>query len=313
MRRRNLTWLFLALILTNATVVDASERLKYRLSYSGLLTGFFWKRLANVNFSLIPEQIEFRNQSACRLSMEIDSSGYLFAEMIHPVRYRWESTISPSLQQTWLSRTIDTGKSDVHEVSWYDWENSAISLFRKRKEIDKNRDSFESEPDMVWEENHYPPPASFIDPQPQIESGLRYLIQTGQFENRLSKPAIDPLTMIQHTRHHPFKQLETLEMLVVIDEELHHYQARLQEQSPLRIDEQHHPSTLKIEIARMEESGLKGKMHIWLKDDARRIPLRIDIQAPLGMIHLELHQSHMAPESKKCEPKQIVNRNTTSS
>lgn len=315
MKRLNLSILLFALALSNATVVEASEKLQYRLSYSGLLTGFFWKKLADVNFNLTPELIQFRNKAACRLSMEVDTSAYLFAEMIHPVRYRWESTLSPNLQRTWLARAIDTGRSDIHEVSWYDWENSTISLFRKRKEIDKNHDSFESEPEMIWEKNNYPPPTSFIDPHPPIENDLKQLIQTDKFKRSLSKPAIDPLAMIQRARYHPFKQTKELQMLVILDEELRHYQARLKEQSPLRIGDQLHPATLKIEIeiARMEENGLKGTMHLWLKDDASRLPLRIDIQAPLGMIHLELHQSNMTPKSEKCEPLLMVNSNITTS
>lgn len=313
MRCLHLSILCATLVLSNVSVGEARENLQYRLSYSGLLTGFFWKKLADVNFNLTPELTEFRNKPACRLSMEIDTSPYLFAELLHPVRYHWESTLSTDLKRTLLARTVDTGRSDVHEVSWYDWENSAISLFRKRKEIDKNRDGFEDEPEMVWEENSYPPPATFIDPQAPIENGLRYLLQTDEFKESLSEPAIDPLAMIQRAQHHPFEQIPELQMLIVIDAELRHYLATLEEELPLKVGSQLHPSTLKIEIARMEENGLKGRIHLWLKNDASRTPLRIDIEAPLGMVHLELHQSNKISNAEICTSHQVTSGDLTSS
>lgn len=305
-KRLTLPPLLLALTIASSFAVQASEQLHYRLSYSGLITGFFWKRLANVTLNLSPEAIKFRGENACRLSMEIDTSAYLFAEMIHPVRYHWESILSTNLQRTLLARAIDNGASDIHDVSWYDWKSAAISIYRKRKEVDLNRNIYDAEEKMVWEKNSYPPAPTFIDPQPLLENGLSYLIQTKEFKQLLSDPAIDPLTMIQRVRHHRFEQLGTLQMMVALDEDLHHYRAKVLERPTLRQGDKLHNSTLKIEVSRVAEKGEKGKMYFWFSNDSRRLPLRIDIKARLGMIHLELLNAEEGPKTEECSPLQLA-------
>jgi len=294
----------LLLMLTSPFVAQASEKLHYRLSYSGLITGFFWKKLADVTLNLRPEAINFRGENACRLSMTVDTSAYLFAEMIHPVRYHWESILTPDLQRTLLTRAIDNGASDIHEVSWYDWKRASISIYRKRKKVDQNRNIYGAEEKMVWKKNSYAPAPTFIDSQPLLENGLNYLIQTGEFKQLLSESAIDPLAMIRRIQHHRFEQFGTLQMVVALDEQLHHYQAKVLERTSLRQGDKLHHSTLKIGVSRTAEGGRKGAMYFWLSNDSRRLPLRIDIKARLGMIHLELLSTEEGLKAEECPPHQ---------
>jgi len=291
-----------------SVATEASERLHYRLSYSGLITGFFWKKLADVTLNLQPVVAHFHQQRACQLSMDVNTSAYTFAEMIHPVRYRWESTLSTNLQQTLLSRNIDVGASDIHEAAWYDWSNRAISLFRKRKQIDLNQDPFddEAEPNLVWEKDKYQPAPPFIDAHPPIENGMGYLMQTGYFKKVLSESAIDPLAMIRRVRHHNFNQLGSLSMLIVLDEDIQRYQAQVKERQPLQVGDKQYPSTLKVEVRRVSESGQKGAIYFWLTDDSKRMPIRIDVDAPLGMIHLELQRTEDNLENTLCAPLRVV-------
>ncbi|MCW8825352.1 MAG: DUF3108 domain-containing protein [Gammaproteobacteria bacterium] len=296
------TTLLLFILVTTPVAANASERLYYRLSYSGLITGFLSKALADVSLNLEAEATQFRNDEACRLSMDVDTSGYLFAEMLHPVRFHWESTLSPNLRKTLLARAIDSGQSDTHEVSWYDWESRTISLFRKRREIDLNRNVYKADEKLAWERDIHAPPAPFIDPFPPIDNGLSQLIQTKQLKGALSDPAIDPLTMIQRVRVHNFNQKEKVQMLVALDEELHHYQAQMRDREPLQLSKKRYDSTLKVEITRTSSKGRKGAMTLWLSDTPKRQPLRIDIKAPLGMIHLELVRTEENIDSKTCSP-----------
>lgn len=289
----------LLLTLTSPFMAQASEKLHYRLSYSGLITGFFWKKLADVTLNIKPEAINFRGENACRLTMTVDTSAYLFAEIIHPVRYHWDSILSPDLQYTLLTRAIDNGTSDIHEVAWYDWKSTAISIYRKRKEVDLNRNIYRAEEKMAWEKNSYAPPPTFIDPQPLLENGLNHLIQTGEFKRLLAEPAIDPLAMIRRVRHHRFEQFGALQMVIALDEKLHHYQAKVLEQTSLRQSDKLH-STLKIGVSRTAEGGRKGAMYFWLSNDSRRLPLRIDIKARLGMIHMELLNTEEGLKVEEC-------------
>jgi hypothetical protein len=296
-------------IILSAAPAGATERLHYRLSYSGLLSGFFWKKLADVTLTLQPESVQFRGEHACRLTMEIDTSAYLFAETIHSVRYQWQSILSPDLQRTLLTRTIDTGISDIHEVTWYDWKSSTISLFRKRKPLDERQHPASAEATLQWEQNIYKPVPDFIQAPPPVEGNEGYLIQSQQFTNALTAPAIDPLAMIQRIRHHPFdlsaqsdqsNQPAKLTLLVALEEEFRDYHARLVARPDLKIGKQLYPSTHKISIKRASTSGRKGAMHLWLSDDPKHLLLRIDINAPLGMVHIELLRSEEDFETREC-------------
>jgi len=299
-----LSILLLAAFTSTPVVVAASERLDYRLSYSGLITGFFWKNLADVSFRLKPEAIKFRGAHACRLTMDVDTTHYTFAEIIHPVRYRWESTLTTNLQRTLLTRAIDEGKSNLHEVAWYDWDKRAIALFRKQKQLEDKKRQMPPE-----KYSNYAVP-DFIH-SPGLEGNeMDYLTQTGHFKSALSGTAIDPLTMIQRIRSHNFDLLDSVTMLVALDEELHQYSAHLEERISLKVNGQLHRTTLKIEITRASENGRDGVMYLWLSDSPERLPLRIDIDAPLGMIHLELQRAEENSEVKTCPSLQMVQGKT---
>lgn len=285
--RHRLTGLLLLTLAVTASAESAPSALHYRLSYSGLITGYVWKELADVTLNLTPEPTVWRDEPAVRLVMEVSTEGYSVAETLHALRYRWESLLSPDLQRTLLVRVIDRGDSDSHEVYWYDWQQKLITLYRKRELRDVSIPMFDSSPIMEWEADHLPPAPPFIDTQPEVAPGLSYLLQHKQRTGRLDNEAIDPLAMLLQLRRHDYRQ-EAARLLPIINEDdLATYQARLLGTEPLARGDCHDPA-LKIEVRRHDESGEEGVMRLWLSDDARRLPLRIDVDASLGMLHIEL-------------------------
>jgi hypothetical protein len=276
-----------------------SEELHYHLSYSGLVTGYIWKDLADMTLNLSPEVTELQGQPAARIQMEVTTANYGIAEAIHALRYRWESILSTDLQRTLLVRVVDQGDSDRHDIYWYDWQNKSLSLFRKRKQRDVSIPLIDEEPKLEWEKNNLPEVPEFIDSHPTVAPGLSYLIQTKHIKGRLNDDAIDPLTMLQRLRHHNYREHASLQLQIINEADLAPYQARFVGSGTLK-----HGScstqTLKLKVRRSNRSGEDGVMTIWLSDDERRIPLRIDVEAPLGMLHVELQSAPSASITEIC-------------
>ncbi len=274
---------------------QGTEALHYRLSYSGLVTGFLWKDLADMTLKLTPQQGSFRENPAARLSMEVSTAGYSIAEAIHPLRYHWESILTPDLKRTLLVRVIDEGESDSHEVYWYNWQDNTIAVFRKRKQLDHSIPLFDEEPRLEWEKDFLLPVPTFIDSQQAVAPGLSYLLLANRLPGRLKRDATDPLTMFLQLRQHDFHTQKTLPLQIIHEDELAPYQARLVATEELQHGECT-AQTMKIEVRRRDHSGEKGLMTMWLSDDAQRLPLRFDVEAPLGMLHAKLQ--HTIPSSR---------------
>jgi hypothetical protein len=296
---RLLAWLLLLTLTAPATAeragaASAPTALHYRLSYSGLITGYIWKELADVTLHLTPQPTVWRDEPAVRLMMEVTTKGYSVAETLHALRYRWESLLSPDLQRTLLVRVSDHGDSDSHEVYWYDWAQRLIALYRKREQRDVSIPMFDSEPILEWESDHLPPAPPFIDPHPEVAPGLGYLLQNKQRPGRLDRAAIDPLAMLLLLRQHNYRQEASRLLQIINEDDLAPYQARLLGTERLPRGDCHDPA-LKVEVRRHNESGEEGVMTLWLSDDAQRLPLRIDVDASLGMLHIEL-------QSPPCQP-----------
>lgn len=291
----------LLLLFSLPLAAEEANGLEYRLSYSGLLTGFIWKELADVTLALSPEKTEFQGKPAARISMVVDTTHYGFAETLHPLRYRWESILSPDLQRTLLVRIVDKGVNDSHEVAWYNWERGEIDLFRKRKQVDKSIPIFDSAPILEWEKDKLPPAPSFIDSYPPVAPGLSYLYHSKHKKEKLKVDAIDPLTMLFALSRHDYGVESAHTLQILLDDDQAPYRAQLFGKESLKrgacADQ-----ALKVAISRGDEKGEEGAMTMWVSDDDRHIPLRVDVEAPLGSLHVVLKSSATASGKTDCRP-----------
>lgn len=275
------------LLLSQPVPAQQREELHFQLSYSGLITGFIWKDLADVTMRLTPEASSFRKLPAMTLGMEVTTADYRVAEAIHPLRYHWTTTLSQDLQRTLQISVIDDGMSDTHDVFWYDWEKNLISGFRKRKQLDVGIPIFDEQPIMEWEKDYLLPPPKFISPHPPVAPGLSYLIMTDHLKEKLTVDAIDPLTMIHKLRQHDFHRQPSTTLQIIYEDEQAPYTARRVKNRNLTLGDCT-VEAIQVEINRSNESGEEGAMTLWLSDDAQHLPLRIDIEAPLGELHVKL-------------------------
>ena len=286
------------LMLSLCSHASATEQLHYRLSYSGLITGYAWTDLADMTLSLTPEEVSFRGLPAARLQMEVSTINYGVAEAIHALRYRWESILDATLQRTLLVRVIDEGDSDSHDVYWYQWPEKNIAIFRKRKQQDVSVLIFDEEPILEWEKNRCASPPTFIDHQPPVAEGLSYLRMSKHKKGKLIRDAIDPLSMLMRIRHHDYHTQAELPLDIINEDDLDPYRAKLIGEEQLEYEGRMVP-TLKLEVQRDNQEGEEGAMQMWLSDDDERLLLRIDIDAPLGMLHIKLQSSQMNPRPEK--------------
>ncbi len=279
----------LLLLISLGAQASPAERLHYRLSYSGFITGYIWKDLADVAISLTPEETEFRGEPAMRLTMDVNTANYSVAETFHALRYHWVSLLDPSLQRTHLVRVIDEGDSHSHDVYWYDWEVKEIAYFRKREKKDVSNFFLDEAPIYEWETNKHPAPPPFIDNNPKVAPKLSYLLLSSRKKGRLKEDAIDPLAMLAHLRHHDYDTQPALVLPIVMNRDFAPYRIQLVGSELLKFDGEKVPA-LKLEIKRGNGDGEEGTMHVWYSDDERRLPLRIDVEAPVGTMHIELQR-----------------------
>ncbi len=288
------------LILSQPAFAEQKEELHYHLSYSGLITGFIWKNLADVTLRLSPESTTFRESAAKRLSMDVSTANYSVAETLHPIRYRWESTLSEDLQRTLQVTIVDKGESDSHEIFWYDWDNHLISGFRKREQVDVSIPMFDEDPVLEWEKDTLSPPPEFISPQPDVAAGLSYLLTSQRLQDRLRTDAIDPVAMFHKLRWHDFEKQPSTTLQILFEEELAPYVATTAGTQELSLGECTVAAT-RVEIHKGDESGEDGMMTLWLSDDIHRLPLRIDVDASLGELHVLLQALPQTFAAKNCD------------
>lgn len=279
--------LTLITLFTLSAQAQESEQFQFRMSFSGFITGYMWKDLAEMSMSLAPDEIQFQGQPAKRIHMSVTTEDYSFSEAIHALRYRWESILDSEMKRTLLVRVVDDGDNESHDVYWYQWPEKSIATFSKREQEDVTIPFFHEETKLKWETNTHPAPPAFIDSHAPVADGLSYLIMNKLKRDRLTHDAIDPLSMLVQLRHHDYQAEPELTLNVIHEDDLDPYKATLMSSESIDYDGEE-VTALKLRMQRDTEEGEEGAMTMWLSDDERRLPLRIDVEAPLGALHMKL-------------------------
>ncbi len=274
---------------TKAVDATAVERFDYRLAYQGLLTAFLWKDLADVSIFSLPDTVRFGGSDGCKMVMTLSTERYSFAEVFHPVRYRWESTTSPDLSRTYLTEERDTGSNREHNVVLMDWPNKRFSVYRKREK--KLVDAYwedSSVPVQVWETTENPALPPFLRDYPLLDGKYSYFIPYKSKKTLNTDTGVDPLAMIYRIRRHDFTTKPDHYIEVTHDNKVNRYHARLVQREVLQINDAERRSLRIVVIPEGEAKHGKGQMDLWLSDDARRLPLRFEVKAPVGLLRIGL-------------------------
>lgn len=278
---------------------DKEEYLSYRLAYQGFLTGFVWMDLADVAIISATHESRFLGKPVCESRLRLSTEDYGFAEKLHPVRYQWRSLTSPGLDQTYIMDISDIGKSDNHNVTWADWDKKKIHRYRKRqlKQDEPAGWTFESDDsvaDWYWEKDDGKALPAFLAGYPPVNEGtMSYFIHDDTKAIEVPDPAIGPLVMVRKARSHDFDQEPMMSVAVIAEDKIEQYKIELLGKEDLEVGKTTVPA-IKLKSSLLSDpEGNEGWMLVWLSDDAARIPLSFQVEAPFGKMRVQITEDSL--------------------
>ena len=278
-----------------------SEFLHYQLAYSGFVTAFAWKSLANVTFQSTPRQTDFNGASNCVLSMKVSSEQYALAEMIRATRFQWRSTLNWNATKLYFSEKIDLDSRSEHEVTWIDWNKYLIDFYTTPEkediyidELDEEFDDYDGlsneEQSMVL--NIFP--LSHRPDKNQSSTQLS-IVNSVSFPNLQElQELIDPLSLLYTARWNNYSQQKLYSYNVAYKDEIRQYRLQYVGKETLELYGKQVP-TIKVESKRLskDEAEDEGFMMIWLTDDDYRKPVMYTIDAVIGEIQLKINKESL--------------------
>jgi hypothetical protein len=284
----------------------SDEYLAYNIAYSGLLTGFVWKNLADMAIYVRPKEGDVNHHPVCQSVMRLSTENHSFAETFHPVRYEWIANNSPDLAFTRMVEIIDSGKSGNHHVLWMDWPDQKIKVYRKRelKPVEEQQLSFLGEqwfeaPKLVWEKDGKEAVPSFLLNYPAVDDGKRsYLIHDKTVNDIGDKTALDPLGALVVLRGHDFVKDGDLDLNITVNDEVKPYTAQYQDKQTLKIGKTILPAIRLRITSKNEEGKTEGWMDVWLSDDAQHLPVQFQLDAPVGKMRVQISEASLKYNQK---------------
>lgn len=292
-----------------------TEYLTYKLSYSGFITGFAWKDLADVSFHIMPGKIEFQDVKACEGVMRLTTENHSFAELIHPLRYEWISLSDPELERTYLVEQVDRGRSDNHRFVWLDWDREKFRFYKKRelKPVEKNLVwDFGGDPEVVyeWDKDGREPVPGFLDRYPRVNDGkLSYLIHDKTEQGLEADSAIDPLSLVYRIRQHDFEARRYVDLVLTLEDEVDSYRVSYLGKETININ-QTSVNAFVVQVSRTDEAEAKkeGWVKIWFSDDEVRVPLNFQAEAPVGKMRVQITEQSLKQTLNQEKPQSCLTR-----
>ncbi len=293
-----------------------SDYLTYKLKYSGFISLFIWKELADVVFISKTQSEDFEGNPICQLEMKLSTENYSFSESLHPYRYKWRSKVSADLAKIYLVEEIGKGTDEEYNVQWLDWQANTIDLFRQRQmifpEIDVHGeeeeylnpfDVKEEPPAPYWEKDGDKPVPAYFNYLPKIENEHNFLVYDKSIEIDQLSSLIDPLAMLYSARWYNKTEHDQQTFNVFHKDEINEYRIEIMGEEILNVGEQE-ISTTKVNVMRknVTEAEDEGFIILWVSNDARRLPLKYEVQVKIGTIHLDLTEKSLqtAKHAKSC-------------
>jgi hypothetical protein len=106
-----------------AAQLKPGEKLEYTFSYQGIFSGFVPIEIANASLLVSPESEIIQGSESYRVTLDLSTEAYAKAEMLYPVRYRYQSWMDPELQQPMLVSEFVKTDETSEELLWFDRKN----------------------------------------------------------------------------------------------------------------------------------------------------------------------------------------------
>ena len=266
--------LFLFLLFANSVCYSDTnhlekETLYYKLSYRGILTSMIWADLADIKMTALRSDKEETNKNQLQFELYLSTENYKKAELFHPVRYTYRSTIDAKLQRTLKVEEKDTGDNDSMDMLWLDWNTHSTYIF-ERCEIKK--------------QCYLPSQFKHLSLFDDLSIKLAYK-ESG--DNIEAEQILDPLSLIYALRNIDFMASDTItkKIPIVVSDDIRLYFIEQQSVETFLLNGQS-VSGIKFKLHSPEKST--QSYYIWLSQNKDRIPLRISIEAPLGQLDINL-------------------------
>jgi len=284
-------------------VPDSGEYISYKIGYRGFITGFSWMNLADMVLHNKPQTNELDQQTVCQSVMRLSTENFPFAEMFHPVRYAWMANNNPDLSFTRLVEYTDKGKSDNYHVIWMDWPHETIRVYRKRElklvkqttQLSFLGDQWSVEPKREWEKDGAEEVPPFLLRYPKVDNGSRsFLIHDKTVMEVGDETVLEPLGVLAVMRRHDYLSQPIFDINITVDEEVKKHTVRYQDEEVLVIGNISLPA-IRLRVANSEknQADQEGWMDIWLSKDERRLPLRYQVDAPVGKMRVQITENSL--------------------
>ena len=267
----------------------SGETLHYKLSYRGLLTSMIWADLADIEMTYLSDKKTPDNQQAYQFELFVTTENYSKAEIFHPVRYTYTSTLDSSLQRTVLVEEIDNGKNQSHAFLWLDWQNKETQLFKKREKEQLTNGFLGLNAAEVWEQDGAQRVPDFLGDYPLLADQQTYLIHKESGDKIEYAQILDPLSLLYTLRTLDFSADLTAvkEIAVAVADDIRLYRVSRMAVEKLSVNGEAYQGT-KYKIQTDEKKD--NSYYVWLSNDIKKIPLRLSMDAPLGKLEIDLMQ-----------------------
>ena len=266
---------------------SSGEILHYKLSYRGLLTSMIWADLADIEMTYISDKKTPDKQKAYQFELFLTTENYSKAEIFHPVRYTYTSTLDSSLQRTVLVEEIDNGKNQSHAFLWLDWQNKETQLFKKREKEPVTNGFLGLNVTEVWEQDGVQSVPDFLGDYPLLADQQAYLIHKESGDKIRYAQILDPLSLLYTLRTLDFAaDLPAVkEIAVAVSDDIRLYHVTKMAVEKLSVNGEVYQG-IKYKIKTDEKKD--NSYYVWLSNDMKKIPLRLSMDAPLGKLEIDL-------------------------
>lgn len=288
-----------------------AEFLLYKLSFSGFLSAFIWKDLADVVLLSEVDVKQFNGHKTCQFHLKVSTENYSIAEVFSALRFHWRTQMGQDMMHLYMSEKINEGRKDRREVFFLDDKNNVIHSFRKRQKIiiNPDRNIFSEDDDIEaiyeWEKNGKVLLSDFIKDTLQLSNGMAYYVHKRSTEIEADLFYLDPLMVIHYARWSDFEKSASIN--VFFDGKMRTYELSNMGEGDVKI---HNQTIAAVEI-RIMHSADEGYMTIWFSNDDRRLPLKFIVEGGYGSIKLEMDESLLnnKPQKTSCMNLQVKTQN----
>jgi len=208
------------------------------------------------------------NESRHQFTLNVSSENYLKAELTHPVRFTYTTTMNDVMDKTLLVEQIDRGKNNKHNLLWLDWNNKETFLFEKKGEGKANQNDEKKISDI---------------PEPLLVKNPADLVYKESGDKISRSMILDPLSLIYYLR--TMSPDDKTEISIAVSDDIRIYAIEPLGKKIIEInDSQYQSRQYKIKTHEKKDNFY----YVWLNDNKKRIPLKFMMDAPLGKLLVEL-------------------------